>query len=59
MTKSQLTAARAELRALTAQLRAAGVTKLAYLEDQIHNYSPSAMRSCLVCARETLNNLAA
>lgn len=59
MTKSQLTAARAELRALTDQLRAAGVVNLAYLEDQIDNYSPSALRSCLGWARETLTNLVA
>ena len=59
MNKSQLSAARAELRALTTQLRAHGVAQLAYLEDRIDRYSPSALRSCLAWARETIANVAA
>lgn len=59
MTKSQLIQARAELRALTVQLRAGGIAKLAYLEDSIDSYPPSTLRSCLAWARETLAHIGA
>lgn len=57
MNKSQVAAARAELRTLTAELRAAGVTVLAYADSTVEFGTPRQLCSCIEWARGLLAHI--